>query len=102
MGSVRVSPGMLETKVMVAPNSPKPRAKASMAPVKMPGNISGRLTVANTQSGGAPSVRAAASSFTSTLSSERRMARTIRGKAITAEATAAPRQVKATVMPNQS
>ncbi len=41
-GSVWVSPGTLETKVMVAPNSPSDRAKPSIMPVRMPGKLSGK------------------------------------------------------------
>ena len=37
-GSVRVSPGMLETNVMTAPNSPSPAAKAVTAPARIPGS----------------------------------------------------------------
>ena len=47
----------------------------------MPGRISGSVMVANTQSGLAPSVPAAASSLRSTASIDSRMARTISGKA---------------------
>jgi hypothetical protein len=35
-GNVCVSPGILETNVMVAPNSPSPRANDSSAPVRTP------------------------------------------------------------------
>ena len=56
--------------------------------------------VANTQSGLAPRVPAALSSRVSTASIERRMARTISGKPITAQASAAPVQRKAKTMPN--
>lgn len=54
MGSVCVSPGMLETKVMVAPNSPNERANPSTAPAKMPGRLKGKVTVQNTRNGLAP------------------------------------------------
>ena len=73
-----------------------------MTPVSTPGAMSGRLTVTNTQAGGAPSVRAAVSSRRSIPSMESRIARTMSGKETTAEATAAPCQVKARAMPNQS
>ena len=45
VGSVWVWPGMLATKVIVAPNSPIALAKASTAPAMIPGKISGRVTV---------------------------------------------------------
>ena len=41
---VWVSPGIFDTKVMVAPNSPSAFAKASVAPAAMPGKLSGRMT----------------------------------------------------------
>ena len=44
--SVCVSPGMFETKVMVAPNSPSALANASTAPATMPGHASGRVIAA--------------------------------------------------------
>ena len=43
-GSVWVSPWMLPTKVMVAPNSPIDRAKLRIAPAITPGSTSGRVT----------------------------------------------------------
>ena len=101
-GMVRVSPGMLDTKVMVAPNSPSERAKANTVPTIMPGKVSGSVMVRNTRQRPAPSVRAACSSRISTPSSARRIARTISGKDITAAARTAPRQLKAKVRPNQS
>ena len=42
---VWVSPGMLETKVMVAPNSPIALAKPSTMPASTPGSASGSVTV---------------------------------------------------------
>ena len=36
MGSVLVSPGMFETNVIVAPNSPKARAKVRIEPARIP------------------------------------------------------------------
>src|SRR6185312_7035813 len=50
---------MLETKVMVAPNSLMLRAKPRMAPVNIPGAINGTVMVRKTRSLPAPSVRAA-------------------------------------------
>ena len=90
MGRVRVSPGMAETKVMVAPNSPRLRAKARMTPTRMPGAINGKVTEQKLSNGEAPSVRAAASKRRSTFSSDSRIARTMSGKAMTAAAKAAP------------
>src|SRR6516225_3374555 len=53
---------MLETKVIVAPNSPSARAKHNNRPATMPGKASGSVTVKNTKAGLAPSVAAASSS----------------------------------------
>ena len=58
---VCVSPGMLATKVMVAPNSPIALAKPRIRPATTPGSASGSVIVKNTASGGAPSVSAACS-----------------------------------------
>jgi hypothetical protein len=99
---VWVWPGMLETKVMVAPNSPSALAKASTAPATRPGQASGRVMVRNTFHGGAPRVAAACSRRRSTCSIDRRIARTISGKPITAQASAAPVQRKARRMPHCS
>src|ERR1700724_210931 len=60
-GRVRVSPGMLETNVMTAPNSPSAAENAVMAPAKTPGSIKGRVIVANRSIAPAPRVRAASS-----------------------------------------
>ena len=64
--------------------------------------MSGRVTVRNTQSGLAPSVPAASSSLRSTASIDSRMARTISGKPMTAQASAAPVQRKEKTMPKAS
>ena len=45
---VWVSPGIAETKVMVAPNSPSALAKARIMPARTPGSASGSVIVANT------------------------------------------------------
>ena len=87
---------------MVAPNSLRLRAKAKMTPVMIPGIMRGMVTVKNTRSGPAPKVRAAASKPSSTCSMERRIARTRRGKATTAEATAAPFQLNIKLIPRFS
>ena len=54
---VWVSPGMLATKVMVAPNSPSALAKQSTTPAMRPGSASGSVTVRNTQMRFAPERR---------------------------------------------
>ncbi len=99
MGRVWVSPGMFDTKVIVAPNSPIALAKARIAPVTIPGRISGSVTVTKIQGRDAPSVAAACSSFGSTASIDSRIARTISGKAMIAAASAAPVQRKAKTIP---
>ena len=58
---VCVSPGMLDTNVMVAPNSPSAFAKQSTQPAISPGNASGSVTVAKYAERLAPSVAAACS-----------------------------------------
>ena len=98
--SVRVSPGMLETNVMTAPNSPNAAENAVIAPASTPGSISGRVIEANRSRAPAPSVRAASSSPRSMFSREMRTARTMSGKDITAVASAAPLRVKMSSMPN--
>src|SRR5438132_5749438 len=102
MGTVRVSPGILETKVMVAPNSPKLFANDKMAPAITPGMDNGSVMVRNVRQRLAPSVMAAVSMRRSTASMDRRMARTMRGNPMTAAATAAPVQRKAMDMPTDA
>src|SRR5216684_1579187 len=101
-GSVWVSPGMLDTKVIVAPNSPMARANERMVPAMMPGNMSGSVTVRKTQTGWAPSVLAASSSPRSTASMDSCIARTRSGNPITALARAAPVHRNANTIPNVS
>ena len=79
--------------------SPPPAAKAVTAPAITPGSIKGRVIVRKRSKGSAPRVRAAASRPGSTFSSARRMDRTMRGKAITAVASAAPAVVNASWIP---
>src|SRR6266404_5857627 len=98
-GSVWVSPGMLDTKVIVAPNSPMARANERMVPAMMPGNMSGSVTVRKTQTGWAPSVLAASSSPRSTASMDSCIARTRSGNPITALARAAPVHRNANTIP---
>src|ERR1700704_534885 len=101
-GSVWVSPGMLDTKVIVAPNSPMARANERMVPAMMPGSMSGSVTVRKTQTGWAPSVLAASSSPRSTASIDSCIARTRSGNPITALARAAPVHRNANTIPNVS
>ena len=71
-------------------------------PAMTPGRLSGRVMTRKTQTGPAPRVAAASSSRRSTASIDRRIARTISGKPITAQASAAPVQRNAKTMPNCS
>jgi hypothetical protein len=98
-GRVSVSPGIDDTKIAVAPNSPSALAKPSTVPAMMPGRISGRVMVANTRRRVAPSVAAAASSRRSMPSSANRIGLTINGKAMTPAAIAAPVQRNSTDTP---
>lgn len=82
-GIVWVSPGILDTNVIVAPNSPRLLAKAKTTPDKMPGIIKGKVIVKKTRHGDAPSVRAASSSLPSINSSDNRTALTRSGNATT-------------------
>src|SRR5215471_11201142 len=66
------------------------RAKDRIIPAMMAGTASGSVITKNTQTGPAPRVLAASSSRRSTASMERRIARTISGKPMTAHASAAP------------
>src|SRR5947207_3206066 len=77
---VWVSPGMLETNVMVAPNSPSALAKHNTMPAMTPDKASGKVTDVKTLMGEAPSVVAACSSLKSTASKEMRIGRTSNGK----------------------
>src|SRR5205085_4611877 len=99
---VRVSPGILETNVIVAPNSPRLRAKDNTMPATIPGAINGNVTSTNTKILLAPSVPAASSSRRSTASRDSRIARTSSGKPITAQASAAPVQRNAKTIPRDS
>src|SRR6185437_2481213 len=97
IGSVRVSPGIDETKVMVAPNSPNARANASATPATSPRSDKGRVSPKKIRQPFAPSVAAACSSFRSTDSNAPRSATTSNGNAITPAASAAPVQRNAIV-----
>ena len=100
--SVRVSPGMLETKVMVAPNSPSALAKASAAPAARPGMASGRSTCRKVAQRRAPRLAAISSYSRGIASNDSLIARTNSGKAMTAAASTAPVQRKASSMPSTS
>ena len=78
--------------MIVAPNSPTPRAKPSTSAASTPGIASGTVIVRNTRARPAPNVRAACSNLRSTPSSPSRIPRTISGSAITPAAIAAPVQ----------
>jgi len=99
---VWVSPGMFDTKVMVAPNSPIALAKPSTIPASTPGNASGKVTVRKTCQGAAPRVPAACSSLRSTASIESRIGRTKSGNAMIPQASAAPVQRNANTIPRWS
>src|SRR5699024_2296233 len=99
---VCVCPTILETKVIVAPNSPKERAKPNTIPANTPGNANGNVMVKNTRFGEAPNVLAVNSKCGSIFSNESRIERTTNGNATTAEANTAPLQLKANDKPNQS
>ena len=53
-GMVWVRPGIFETKVIVAPNSPIAFAKDKIEPVTKPGSIKGTVIVKYTRIGEAP------------------------------------------------
>ena len=53
-GMVWVSPAILDTKVMVAPNSPKERANPNTKPANTPGRERGNVIVKKTRQGEAP------------------------------------------------
>ena len=89
-GSVWVSPGIFDTKVIVAPNSAKHLANASVTPVITEGSIKGNVTVKKQFMREAPFTLATSSSFGSKLSKPNLIDLTKRGKATTAAAIAAP------------
>ena len=57
-----MTPWKLPANMIVAPNSPRPRANASAAPAARPPNASGNAIRANVLAGLAPSVREASTS----------------------------------------
>ncbi len=66
--SVCVTPCNEPANMIVAPNSPRPRAKESAQPAPSPPAASGSATRAKLRAGLAPSVRAAATRSSSTAS----------------------------------
>ena len=96
---MRVSPGMLAAKVIVAPNSPHARAKPKIVPAKIPGAAKGSVIRRMIKKGLRPKVLAASSHVGSIASRAIRMARTISGSAITPAASAAAFHVKAKETP---
>ena len=68
--SVCVCPRTLPAKMIVAPNSPTPRAKASTQPASRPLAAKGSPMRQKVRPGPAPSVRAASVRFGSTASKE--------------------------------
>ena len=61
-------PRRLPANMIVAPNSPRPRANASAAPAARPPRASGSAMRKNVRAGPAPSVREASTRFGSTAS----------------------------------
>ena len=58
-GSVLVSPAIFPASMEVAPNSPRPLAKAKIAPLSTPGMAFGMITAQKILLSPRPSVRAA-------------------------------------------
>ncbi len=82
--------------MMVAPNSPRARAKASRQPARMPRFASGRVMNKKTRHSGAPRVRATCSISGRTSSMAARALRTNNGNDITDKASTTAFQVKTT------
>lgn len=99
---VRVSPGMFDTKLIVAPNSPSAFANARLIPATRPGRLSGSVTCRNAAHGRAPRPDAASCTSRGIASIDSRIARTNSGNAITAAAITAPVQRNANVRPNHA
>src|SRR5215831_10139617 len=91
---------MLPANVITAPKLPRHDAKPTIAPTSTPGVARGNVMLKKRSSDLAPSVRAASSNFGSTASNESRIARTMSGKAVTAQARAAPVVVNTSRTPN--
>ncbi|OQB94161.1 MAG: hypothetical protein BWX86_01545 [Verrucomicrobia bacterium ADurb.Bin122] len=86
--------------MMVAPNSPRARAKARVAPASSPRRASGSVTLKKVRQGLAPRVRATCSKRTGTSSKATRAARTSSGSDITAVASTTAFQVNTISMPS--
>ena len=84
---------------MVAPNSPSARAKASIIPAMMPGSASGSVTVMKVQTAVCAERCRCILQPRSMASIDSRIARTIRGNAMTPQASAAPVQRNENTMP---
>ena len=93
--NVWVSPGIFDTKVIVAPNSPNERAKLKVVPTIIPGKAIGVVIVKKTIKLFAPSVLAASSILGSIISIANFMDLTIKGNPIIAQAKAAPDHLNA-------
>lgn len=100
-GMVWVRPGMFETKVIVAPNSPIAFAKDKIEPVTNPGSIKGTVIVKYTRIGEAPKVPATCSNFGLIRSCESRRDLTISGRDIKNAASTAPVHWKAKLKLNK-
>ena len=89
-GKVWVSPGILDTNVIVAPNSAKHLANASVNPVIIDGNTCGRVIEKKQSILLAPFIYAASSILLSNVSKPNLIDLTRSGKDTTAAAIAAP------------
>ena len=69
-GSVCVTPWRLPANMIVAPNSPRPRARQIASPAVSPPRASGSVTRKNVRGEPAPRVRDAAIRFVSTASND--------------------------------
>ena len=93
---------MLPATMIVAPNSPSARAKASTAPASTDGHASGRLIVRKMRAGDAPSVAATRSYRALTCSNPARAVRTRSGSPMIAIASTTAFHVKTTSIPSRS
>ena len=96
---MRVTPGRLPARVMVAPNSPRARAKASTAPAPIAGPTIGSVTREKVNHRVAPSVAAASSTRRSAPSSAPSTAMTRNGRATNVWATTTAALVKGRLNP---
>ena len=77
---VRVSPSILPAKVIVAPNSPRQRAKPKTNPLVIPGKANGKVILKKVINGDTPRVREVSSIRGSIISTAVRIDRVTRGK----------------------